>query len=64
MTTTYQIRETKQDISNRLAIVNTMLSVTRKVQSLTSIEDEECLNEVDDLLMKKAILENKLKYMN
>ena len=62
--TTYRVRETKEDISNRLTIVNTMLSVTRKVQSLSIIEDEEALDEVDDLLMKQRLLEYKLKQMN
>ncbi len=62
--TTYRVRETKKDISNRLTIVNTMLSVTRKVQSLSIIEDEEALDEVDDLLIKQRLLEYKLKQMN
>ena len=65
---TYQIKETRQNVINRLSIVNTSLRLTNYKTKFSSIDEDEYADNTselrEDLLRKQELLNNKLKYIN
>ncbi len=58
---TLTIRESRQDLVDRLSILNTKLKLTNNPRILVSIDTDDAFNEVEELLIRKRILESKLK---